>query len=267
MSVAMSGPTPYPDVNALLQRLLASVRETLRDDFVGMYLYGSLASGDFDPEGSDIDFMVVTARELPADPVRALEAMHADLTAEDLKRAPRLEGAYISQQALRRFDLDAAPCPTINERHFHLDRQSSDWVIQRHVLYECGVVVTGPSLRAMVDPVPPDDIRRAVYALLHSWWSLLLDDPSLRLQNSGYQGYAVFTMCRALYALEHGVIVSKPVAAHWAQRMLGEPWAGLIECAFVWRHGGRSERLNDVLAFIRYTIQRSDQFSIPTAVR
>jgi len=263
----VTGPTPYPDVNVLLQRLRASVREVLRDDFIGMYLYGSLASGDFDPDGSDIDVVVITARVLPDDLVCALEAMHAVVAAGDTKWVARLEAAYVPQQAMRRFDPNASPCPTINEGHFYLDRQSSDWVIQRHVLYESGVVVAGPPLRSMIDPVQPDGIRRAVCALLHGWWSSLLDNPDLRLNNSGYQGYAVFTMCRALYALEHGVIVSKPVAARWAQQTLGEPWAGLIDCAFIWRHGGKSERLNDVLAFMRYTIQRSDEFSIPAAGR
>jgi hypothetical protein len=44
----MSSPTPYPDVNAILNVLLAAVRAILGNQFVGFYLYGSLASGDFD---------------------------------------------------------------------------------------------------------------------------------------------------------------------------------------------------------------------------
>ena len=53
-------PTPYPDVNEVLNLLLTNVKGILRDQFVGMYLYGSLSSGDFNPETSDIDFLVVT---------------------------------------------------------------------------------------------------------------------------------------------------------------------------------------------------------------
>ena len=44
----MPSPTPYPEVNAILNVLLADVRAILGDQFVGFYLYGSLASGDFD---------------------------------------------------------------------------------------------------------------------------------------------------------------------------------------------------------------------------
>jgi predicted nucleotidyltransferase len=54
-------PTPYPDVNEVLLTLLDNVRAILGDYFTGMYLYGSLASGDFDPRRSDIDFLVVTS--------------------------------------------------------------------------------------------------------------------------------------------------------------------------------------------------------------
>ena len=51
-------PTPYADVNAILRELMANVQPILADRFVGMYLYGSLAAGDFSPETSDIDFLV-----------------------------------------------------------------------------------------------------------------------------------------------------------------------------------------------------------------
>jgi hypothetical protein len=36
-------------------------------------------------------------------------------------------------------------------------------------------------------------------------------------------------MCRALYTLETGAIVSKPVAARWVQSKLGNDWSQVIE--------------------------------------
>jgi hypothetical protein len=65
-------PTPYPDVNAVLQELLAGVQAILGPHFVGLYLGGSLAGGDFDPRRSDVDFLVATADDLPDELVRAL---------------------------------------------------------------------------------------------------------------------------------------------------------------------------------------------------
>jgi len=72
----------------------------------------------------------------------------------------------------------------------------------------------------------------------------------------GLHSYAVLTMCRALYTLQHGAVVSKPVAARWAQAALGERWAALIERASAWRPGAQSDHLDETLDFIRYTLER-----------
>src|SRR3712207_5798119 len=113
MSAHVADPTGYGDVNAVLRKVLSSARATLGQHFVGMYLYGSLAGGDFDPQTSDIDFVVVTADELPAEMASVLEAMHARIAAGGSKWAPKLEGAYIPRRALRRYEPDEPPCPYI----------------------------------------------------------------------------------------------------------------------------------------------------------
>ena len=40
--------------------------------------------------------------------------------------------------------------------------------------------------------------------------------------SQGYQAYAILSMCRVLYTLEFGTVVSKPAAARWAQGTLDE---------------------------------------------
>jgi predicted nucleotidyltransferase len=67
----MPAPTPYADVNALLSELLGGARAILGPQFVGMLLYGSLASGDFD-SASDVDVLVVTHDDLSPDTFTAL---------------------------------------------------------------------------------------------------------------------------------------------------------------------------------------------------
>jgi hypothetical protein len=253
----MSAVTPYPDVNFILNTLLAGVRTILGHDFVGLYLYGSLSSGDFDPLRSDVDFVVVTTDQLPAELISALEEMHKQLTASGLKWALKLEGTYIPQSALRRYDPKAAPCPCLNEGRFYMAQHGSDWSIQRHVLREWGVVVAGPPIRPLIDPVQPDDLRQGVRGVLHGWWAALLNDPTW-LRDGEYQAFAVLTMCRALYTFRHGTIASKPASARWALTTLDRKWTPLIEWAINWRHADQSERLSETLDFIRYTLERSD---------
>ena len=43
-------PTPHQDINKILHLLLENIKEILKDQFIGMYLYGSLSSGDFQPQ-------------------------------------------------------------------------------------------------------------------------------------------------------------------------------------------------------------------------
>jgi hypothetical protein len=47
--------TPDPEVHAVLQELLSGARAIIGSRLVGLYLDGSLALGDFDPDTSDLD--------------------------------------------------------------------------------------------------------------------------------------------------------------------------------------------------------------------
>lgn len=259
MSDHIIHPTPYPDVNAVLDQLLSGVQDILGEHFVGLYLYGSLASGDFNLETSDIDFLVVTADELPPEIIPSLEEMHARLTASPLKWAAKLEGTYIPRHAIRRYNRNNLARPCINEGRFYLAGQGSDWVIQRHIIREQGVVVAGPAPQTLIDPVSAKDIQWSVLAFLRGWWAPMLKEPK-RLQSSEYQAYAVVTMCRVLYTLQIGTIASKPVAARWAQESLDQRWAGLIEEALSWRPGVTMDKFDDTLDFIRYAVESGREF-------
>jgi len=248
----MPDPTPYPDINALLDLLLDSVRAVLGDRFVGLYLYGSLATGEFDPARSDIDLLVATAGELPADLLPPLAAMHERIVTMSPRWAAVLEGSYIPLDALRRYDPANAEHPHLSMGGgLRVEHHDADGVILRHILREQGIVLAGPPPHTLIDPVTPDDLRRAVVDLFHNWWAPVLDD-STRLHPPAYQTYAVLTMCRILYTLRHGTVVSKSVAARWAQAALGDRWAALIDRALAWP-GVPFDDLPQALDLIRYT--------------
>jgi hypothetical protein len=257
-------PTPYPDVNVVLHDFLANLRAILGDHFRGMYLSGSLVLGDFAAQRSDIDFVVVTDGELSGDCFSALRAMHARFNASDSPWATEVEAAYISQDALRRYD-------PANARHPHMERGAdetlkmddfdSSWVIQRAILRDQGVIVAGPEPCTLIDPIHPDDLRRAVVTLMDEWWGTMRDDPAPLVRHQiGYHAYAVLTMCRILYTFDTGAIASKPVAARWAQGVTGGRWDDLIERALAWRKDRpvvpSDNDLNETLALIQYTLDR-----------
>ncbi len=255
MQVPINSFTPYPEVNAVLQMLLAEVQAVLGPDFVGLYLYGSLSSGDFNPLSSDIDFLVVTAGELPAHRVQALEEMHARIAASGLKWAKKLEGSYIPLPELRRYDPAHAVHPSIGvDWEFGVNPHGRDWVIQLHILRQQGVTLAGPPPDTLIDPVSPDDLRQAVLETLQDWWKGHVMD-SRRLESREYQAFAVLTMCRALYTLQSGGIVSKPAAAAWAKGALPPRWTSLIERALAFGPGDGIDDVGETQEFIRFTLE------------
>ncbi|MFC1976386.1 aminoglycoside adenylyltransferase domain-containing protein, partial [Chloroflexota bacterium] len=247
-------PTPYQDVNVVLNLVLSNMQAILEDHFIGLYLGGSLALGDFNPHRSDIDFVAVTVDELPPETIVALEEMHTRLWATGTKWAMKLDGSYVPQQVLRRWTSDDTPCPFVEEDRFYVTNQGSA-VIQRHIIRQYEVVVAGPSPHTLIDPVDADDLRSALRDMLEKWWRPLLDDPAW-VQQSQKQPFAILTMCRALYTLEHGVVASKPVAARWGQQAIGEQWTALIEWALAWPHDTKSNHLASTLSLIQYTLKR-----------
>ena len=256
----MPYPTPYPEVNQVLIDLLDEVQTILGEEFVGLYLYGSLAAGDFDERRSDIDFIVVTRGELPGATIAALEKMHKMFASSAAKWRRKLEGLYIPLSKLRHYDPQGPQLPTINEGRFYLARQGSDWVIQRYTLREQETIVAGPSIRDFIDPVKPQEMRDAVSAIMREWWAPMLDDPAWLNGRPEYQAFAVQTMCRVLYTLEFATAVSKTAAAQWAIGALGEEWSELIEDAIAWPER-QPASLDRTLEFIRYTEDVNRRFS------
>ena len=252
--------TPYPDVNAILHEVYTGARAILGDSFVGMYLYGSLTTATFDPDSSDIDFLVVTTEEIRGDKLDALIQMHARIASSDSKWAIQLEGSYIPQDVLRRYD-------SRYTQHPHIDRgagilavlqHDTDWVVQRHVLREHGITIAGPPIQTLIDPISPDDLHHALRLMLDVWWKPMLNNPE-PLQHAGYRSYAIMTMCRVLYTFEHGTVVPKGVATDWAQEYLGERWSPLIDLANRNRNGTPLVTVEAALNFIRYTVAHAKQ--------
>lgn len=81
----------YPEMASVLQRFVAGVENALGSNFLGAYLVGSLATGDFDLD-SDVDFMILTNAELSDAEVRSLQQTHVDIRALGSYPAEHLEG-------------------------------------------------------------------------------------------------------------------------------------------------------------------------------
>jgi hypothetical protein len=147
-------PTPFPDVNAVLHHFAARTRTILESQFLGMYLYGSLDLGDFDPHNSDIDFIVVTKNEVGDNLYTGLQALHAQFDSSDSPWAAKIEAAYIPKEALHHSAPTQAKYPQI-EKGTKLVKAPLEmgWAFQLFTLREHGVVIAGPDPRTISAPV------------------------------------------------------------------------------------------------------------------
>jgi hypothetical protein len=263
----IKNPTPYPEVNTLLDELFASVQPILQGHFIGMYLDGSLASGGFDQD-SDIDFVVVTDVDVSGDLFYALQAMHDRIAKMDSIWAIQLEGSYISLHAIRRYDPAHALHPNLERgegERLKMAEHDQTWNVHRYVLRKRGITLAGPTPQTFIDPVGPAQLEQAMLINLSGWAAHLLDNPSA-MQFRGYQSYIVLSLCRILYTLQNDEVVSKARAADWAQKTQGEGWVPLIDSAWEGRHdGGESSSPEDVdgtLALIRYALKYGERFRL-----
>jgi predicted nucleotidyltransferase len=226
-----------PDgLREVLGLLVEGARERLGDAFVGAYLQGSLASGDFD-DASDVDFLIVVREDVPEDRVPELQAFHETLFEHPCYWARHLEGSYVCLE-----DLRALPPP--RRKLLYLDHGSTTFERSVHdhdlpvlwILRERGVTLTGPPPRTLVPPVSSKALAREVRKVMRAWGAEILGDPD-SLGPRWLPPFAVLTYCRMRQTIETGEIRSKKEGARWGRTTLDGEWHDLIDWS--WRERRR----------------------------
>ncbi|MBC7813538.1 MAG: DUF4111 domain-containing protein [Burkholderiales bacterium] len=225
-------PTPYYHINALLDDLLIQIRAILDDKLVGVYLTGSLVTGDFDADISDIDLLAAITSDLTETEFSALERMHSDFVVRYPQWDNRIEVLYYSLHGLRTYKTERTPIAVISPGepfHYREEQAGIDWLMNWHIILNQGVTLFGPPPNTIIEAATTAEFIEVVRDHALSWPNWLTDD-----SHRGYQSYAILTLCRAMYAIKYGEQVSKLRAAEWAANEF-PAWATLIKNALVWR--------------------------------
>jgi hypothetical protein len=228
-------------IHHLLTHLRGELAANLPANLAGLYLRGSLATGDFRPASSDIDLLVVTHQRVRDDEFARLAEMHdaiaqGDFANGDNAFARRIEIAYIDRNALRRFQ-PGQHFPMMGQGEaLAWAEQRSNWILERWMVREFGIALFGPLPITLIDSVSPNELVDATRARLQDWaaWASDINDPEWQWPRR-HKFYVVETMCRALHTLATGTITSKPRAVYWATQNLPEPWPALIQSSRPWQ--------------------------------
>lgn len=222
--------TAYSAIDVLLDELRRDIHQVLGNKLAGLYLYGSLVTGDFDHVHSDIDLLAVLASDLSADEFADLDAMHGAFVAAHPAWEDRIEIAYLTQAALKTFRTQASPIAIISPGEpFHYKDAGEDWLINWWNVRRQGVTLAGPVAAQVIDPISDEEFLAAVRTQVGEWRSYVHE-----MERRKSQAYAIITMCRALYALHYGEQASKRQAAEWAAATYPQ-WEPLIRSAWQWR--------------------------------
>src|SRR5271163_3646848 len=203
----------YPEMASVLQRFVVGVENALGSNFLGAYLVGSLATGDFDLD-SDVDFLILTNAELSDAEVRSIQTTHVEIHALGCYPAEHLEGSYISTDLLNRTDLvGAEPLWFIDNGSTSLERSVHDnqWHV-RWILRERGITIIGPDPRTFIHRIPLEALRtEAVNGLqkLNSHFVAAIDQPLGWFNMRFGQSFAVLTSCRMLHTCQTSTVQSK----------------------------------------------------------
>jgi predicted nucleotidyltransferase len=222
--------TSDPAVASLLGSIREAIVTATGSSLVGLYLFGSLATGDFDVAVSDIDLLAVLADTPSARLASHLRRMHADLAQANPEWDDRIEVIYISAQGLARCRTDTTTIAVISSGEpFQVIEAGRDWILNWYPARESGVRLLGPSIDSLIPPIPSAESIDQVRRSLVGFTNRIPDDAP-----PGSQAYAILTMCRGLYAIRFGERLSKRAAASWAQQEFPQ-WADLIRQALGWR--------------------------------
>ncbi len=190
------------DVTALLGRLRD--RLAVREDVVGVYVYGSLVTGDYSPAASDIDVIVLVAREPGKAMIRELKEMHTALAGSG-GPAGQLHCLYVAA--------DAASDPERLCTYWFGDRMTQ-WqmkLLTQHELASAGAALYGPWPPPGVHPVSVAVIQAAVHEEITGYWRRLSRKRAVWLRDSSVD-HGLVVLPRAEALLTAGELITKSQA-------------------------------------------------------
>ena len=250
---------PHPDVQQIVEALTKAVGETLEQNLLGIYLRGSLVTGDFNPETSDVDLLIVVKQDLTQSDFEQLDTMHKKIQTLPNLYANEVELAYVPIGDINGF--------VPRKKYISLERGEQlrwknlryNWAVEFWAVREHGLVVVGPEPKTFIEPIPMQHVADSIRLELGAWLEYVdsWDNPGWQT-HAGELRFAVETMCRVMYTLENLELCSKPVAVRWALEHLPPQWKELMLKSQSWKvdQTFQSETAQPVQDFIRWVIEK-----------
>lgn len=234
-----------------LDAIVRLARHVLGEDLVGAYLHGSAVLGELRPR-SDTDVLVVAARRTTPEERRALVDRLLAISGLWGQPGPRpIELTIVVQSDVRpwrypprlefqygewmRRDFERGDVPTPSDESPDLAPVITMVLLGNRPLF-------GPPPAEVLDPVPHDDLIRAITTGI----------PGLLHDLEPDKANVVLTLARIWTTVATGAIRSKDAAADWVlPRLPAEHRAVLARARAIYVGGAAEDRWDDLVARIR----------------
>ncbi len=220
-----------PQAEKLIHELVEQSKQILQENLAGIYLHGSAVMGCFNPEKSDLDFIIVVDRPL-SDPVKRAY-MDMIVGYDAVGPAKGIEMSVVFREVCRPFIY-----PTPFELHFsraHLAwyrRDPEDYIrkmkgvdkdLAAHftVINKRGQCLYGLPVKEVFAEVPDSDYMDSI-------WEDVSEAPENIEKDTMY---LTLNLARVLAWQEEGLVLSKKEGGEWAMNHLPVQYRPLITAA------------------------------------
>lgn len=225
---------------ALLHTIAREYHHILGDDLTGVYAHGSMAFGCFDPERSDMDFLVVVEREPTDEQKRSLLEILLQLEAYAPAKGFEMSVVLAADCAVPVHPIPF--CLHYSNAHGAACREDMTAYISRMrgndpdlaahftVTRAVGKAVWGRPVAEVFGEVPRSDYLDSIRADVADAAAEVHENPV----------YVILNLCRVLAAIREGVVLSKAQGGAWGLAHLPEEHHEVIRAALAAYESGRA---------------------------
>ena len=224
-------------VEPILHELKSGFQHILADNVVGMYIHGSIAMDCFNPNSSDIDFLIIVHKGLSLETKKVLAQLLIKIS-DDYPNSP-LEMSILLQSALENFEY-----PTPFEFHFSKEwkkrmeagevdfskeKKDPDLAAHLTITKAHGICLFGKPTQEVFFEIPKTYYLQSI--IEDGKWCInnVLNGP-----DDGaclVPTYAVLNFCRVLAYIHNNIITSKKSGGKWGIQNLPEVFHPVIQAA------------------------------------
>lgn len=216
------------EVVDLLNKISKETQDTFGDNFLGLYVHGSVVMNCFNPKQSDVDFLIVVKNKISVEDKKKLASI---LVNQEYSFEKGIEMSVVTKDNTKN-----PTFPTPYELHFgkeligeyingdfDFEKERTDPDLPAHfmVVNKRGITFSGLAKEEVFG-----EVSRDMYLQ-----SLMYDFGEFEENMENNPVYAILNACRTLAFVNGGLVLSKKEGGEWGLKNLDESYTQIIEQA------------------------------------